>query len=124
MLLVSCGHAQSSKNTPATKATTVYYFHGKQRCATCLAIESLTKEVMNNDYAQQVKNGKVAFKVVDLSTPEGEKIGDKYEVAWSSLLIDHNGKVIDLTDMAFSYAHGQPEVFKSKLKGELNKILQ
>lgn len=37
----------------------VLYFHGKQRCATCIAIENCTKEVVQIDMALLVKQGKV-----------------------------------------------------------------
>ena len=46
--LVSCG---SGDNTAAAKSPEKYrveviYFHGKQRCATCMAIEKNAKEVV------------------------------------------------------------------------------
>lgn len=121
-MFVSCVNAQTKGQE--TNGITVYYFHGAQRCITCRTIEALTTEVLNTSYAQDLKNGKITYQVVDLSTPEGEKIGDKYEVAWSSLLIDNKGQVTNLTDMAFSYAKSQPEVFKDKLVSEVNKALK
>lgn len=62
--------------------------------------------------------------MIDISTLEGEKIADKYELTWSSLIIDRKGKMENLTDMGFSYAKGEPEVFKTKLKEALNKMLK
>ena len=72
----------------------VLYFHGKQRCATCKAIDKHTKEVVNADLAELVKNGKLRFKEIDISTPEGEKLAEKYCVSWSSLYVNKwkNGK--------------------------------
>lgn len=124
--LVSCSNAQNKQSQSSNNSDVleVMYFHGKQRCMTCLAIESLTTEVLNADYAQQVNNGKIVYKVIDISTEEGEKIADRYEVTWSSLILDKNGKTVNLTDMAFSYARSQPEVFKVKLKEEINKSLK
>lgn len=55
----------------------VLYFHGKQRCVTCKAIEKHTKEVVDTDLAELVKNGKLRFKEIDISTPEGEKLDRK-----------------------------------------------
>ena len=66
----------------------VLYFHGKQRCATCKAIDKHTKEVVNADLAELVKNGKLRFKEIDISTPEGEKLAEKYCVSWSSLYVN------------------------------------
>lgn len=58
----------------------VLYFHGKQRCATCIAIENNTLVVMKENLSEQVKNGEVVFKVIDISKKENEKIVEKYEV--------------------------------------------
>lgn len=35
----------------------ILYFHGKQRCATCMAIEKETKALVEGELAQQVKDG-------------------------------------------------------------------
>lgn len=86
----------------------VLYFHGKQRCVTCKAIEKYTKEVVNADLAELVKNGKLRFKETDTSTPEGEKLAEKYRVSWSSLYVNKwkNGKEErnDMTRFGFQNA--------------------
>ena len=79
-----CGMAQIAADTYVE----VLYFQGKQRCVTCKAIEKYTKEVVNADLAELVKNGKLRFKEVDISTPEGEKLAEKYRVSWSSLYVN------------------------------------
>lgn len=66
----------------------VLYFHGKQRCATCIAIEKYAREVVEKDFADERKKGRVVFRVVDISTSEGEKIAKDYRVTWSSLYIN------------------------------------
>lgn len=66
----------------------VSYFHGKQRCATCIAIEKYAREVVKKDFADERKKGRVVFRVVDISTSEGEKIAKDYRVTWSSLYIN------------------------------------
>ncbi len=125
--LMSCG---SGENTASAKSTQkdrveVIYFHGKQRCATCMAIEKNTREVINSLFAKELKNGKVVFKIVDISTPEGEKIADRYEVTWSSLFVNKwkGGKETrnNMTEFAFGNARKNPDAFK---KGLANKIHQ
>ena len=101
----------------------VLYFHGKQRCVTCRAIEDLTKEVVEKDYTDAFKNGAIQFTAIDFSEPEGEAIADRYEVAWSSLLLVKGDKVFDMTDAGFSMAKSHPEAFKSKLKEQIEKML-
>lgn len=131
--LTSCGNNQNANAQTSTKATQkdvieVIYFHGKQRCITCNAIEKLTKEVVEKDFAQQLKDGKITFKIVDISTKEGEKIADKYEVTWSSLYINKwkDGKEAknNMTDFGFSYAKGSPDVFKAGVKKKIDELLK
>ena len=128
----SCGNnqnakAQSTNQTAQQEYIEVLDFHGKQRCVTCLAIEKLTKEVVENEFAQQVKDGKVVFKSIDISTKEGEKIADKYEVTWSSLFVnkwkDGKEKINNMTDFGFSYAKNSPEVFKAGVKKKIDELL-
>ena len=102
----------------------VLCFHSKQRCVTCRAIESLTKEVLDSYYANEQSTGNVVFKVIDISQKENDKIANKYKVTWSSLILDKGGNVENLTKMAFSYAKNRPEIFKSKLKASLDKMMQ
>lgn len=122
VFLFACGTAPAS--APATKSTEiasdvtqVIYFHGKQRCITCNEIERLSKEVVDS-----LNNEKIIMTIVDISTPEGEQIADGYQVTWSSLFVEKDGTAENLTDMGFSYAKGQPEVFKAKLVNSIKKI--
>lgn len=90
-----------------------------------MAIEKNTREVINSLFAKELKNGKVVFKIVDISTPEGEKIADRYEVTWSSLFVNKwkGGKETrnNMTEFAFGNARKNPDAFK---KGLANKIHQ
>lgn len=120
--------AQNSAQTGQKEYVEVIYFHGKQRCVTCNAIEKLAKEVVEKDFAQQFKDGKVVFRIVDISTEEGEKIADKYEVTWSSLFINKwdDGKEAknNMTDFGFSYAKNSPDVFKDGVKKKIDELLK
>lgn len=129
--LISCNYNQNANAQTLAEATQkeyveVLYFHGKQRCITCNAIEKLSKEVVEESFAQQLKDGKVVFKVIDISTKEGEKIADKYEVTWSSLYINKwkGGKEVksNMTDFGFSYAKGSPKVFKAGVKNKIDEL--
>lgn len=106
----------------------VLYFHGKQRCATCMAIENNTKSVMQKYFAKQIKNGNVIFKVIDISKKENEKIAEKYEVTWSSLFIvkHKSGKQTskNMTEFAFGNARKSPDVFKTGVVKSVNEMLK
>src|SRR5574344_2795498 len=130
LLFVACGAkttTQTSENETIENGVEVLYFHGKQRCVTCNAIERLTHEVIEENFAKELKNGTIVFHVIDISQPENEAIADKYEVAFSSLFVTKwiNGVSIktNMTDFAFSYAKNQPEAFKKGLKEKLDEVL-
>ena len=106
----------------------VLYFHGKQRCITCKSIEKHTKDVLTAYFADQVKNGKIVFRVIDISQPANEKIAEKYEVSWSSLFINKwkggKEKVNNMTEFGFSYAKSSPDVFKAGVKKKIEELLK
>ncbi|MCH4156825.1 MAG: nitrophenyl compound nitroreductase subunit ArsF family protein [Muribaculaceae bacterium] len=106
----------------------VMYFHGKQRCPTCIAIGKYSQEVLNSFFAAQVKKGQVKFREIDISTPEGEKIADSYHVTWSSLYVTQlkNGKEIhnDMTSFGFQYARSNTQAFKNGLRNKITQLLK
>ena len=105
----------------------VVYFHGKQRCLTCMAIEKYAREVVDTDFAREKQSGKVLFRTVDITSPEGAKLAKKYRVSWSSLYI--NGwkggkeKRNDLTAFAFKHARKHTAEFKKEVKKTIQKNL-
>ncbi len=130
VMLASCGNNVTSKNneksccSTETKATTagmveVLYMHGKQRCPTCVAIG-----VEAQTYIKALGSDKVVMKTIDFSTPEGEKIADKYEIASSSIIVVKDGKVDNITAMGFQYARSNPEQFKRCLSESIQKMLE
>ena len=106
----------------------VVYFHGKQRCATCLAIEKYAREVVNQDFADEQKSGKVVFKVVDISTTEGKKLTKSYRVTWSSLFINSwkDGKEQrgNITEFSFKNARKNTEEFKKGVRDKIKEGLK
>lgn len=128
--LVSCGNSENTANakSPEKNRVEVIYFHGKQRCATCMAIEKNAKEAVNTMFADEVKKGTVVFRTVDISTPEGEKIADKYEVTWSSLFVNKwkDGKETrnNMTEFGFGNARKNPNGFKKGLADKIRKSLK
>ena len=106
----------------------VLYFHGKQRCVTCRSIEQNTKELLKSKFQRQMKEGKVVYRVIDISKTENAQIAEKYEVTWSSLfLVQHKKgkeKAENLTEFAFGHSRTQPDVFKKVLAEKINKVLK
>lgn len=102
----------------------VIYFHGKQRCKTCIAIEKETKALVEGELAELVKKGKVKFRIVDFSTDEGKKIASKYKVTFSSLFVVTPKGAEDLTRFAFANARSNAEGFRKELKDKVVKTIK
>lgn len=102
----------------------VLYFHGKQRCITCNAIERLTNEVLSESFFKQLGSEEIVVRVIDISKEENETIADKYEVTWSSLILVKGDTIRNMTEVGFSYAKNSPDIFKEKLKIEIDELLK
>lgn len=121
----NAGSGEQQENKPKTEMVEVLYFHGKQRCPTCRAIEKETKELVSTTFADDMKKGKLIFKTLDID--ENEAIADKYQVTWSSLiLVDYDGgkeKYEDMTKFAFGNARKSPDAFKNGLAEKIKEML-
>lgn len=131
--VVACGNNASGakkadSNAPEKDCVEVLYFHAKQRCATCIAIEKNTKEAIESAFPEQLKNGTLVFRSIDISEKENEKIADKYEVTWSSLFVckwkDGKEKYENLTEYAFANARTAPDKFKEGVTEKIREMLQ
>jgi len=127
LTLISCGGSQEkqrakSENTEIaqTAKVVVYYFHGNQRCKTCLAIQKVTEETINESFP---KNADVKFIELDYSDKANEAISQKYEVANSSLFVVAGESFINLTDVAFANAVRNPDDLKEVIVVEVEKYL-
>ena len=132
-MLLACGEKSNAVTVKEQSGKVkdfveVLYFHGKQRCVTCRSIEQNTKELLESKFQRQMKEGKVVYRVIDISKTENAQIAEKYEVTWSSLfLVQHkNGKekAENLTEFAFGHSRTQPEVFKKGLAEKINQALK
>jgi len=113
----------SSGSETANEATAVkpakievYYFHYTRRCVTCNAVEDVTKNALNELYADKMKSGEITFFSVNLDEKDGEAIANKLKVAAQGLIVVVDGKQTDLTDKGFMYAKSSPDKLKSELK--------
>ena len=130
-LIICCGLTACDNNGTKKSASTdveqaqqleqkdhveVLYFHGKQRCATCMAIEKNAKEVVEVQFANELKNGTLVFRTIDISDPKNETIAEKYEVTWSSYE--------NLTEYAFANARTAPDTFKNGITEKVRTLLK
>ncbi len=65
----------------------VFYFHGNVRCFTCKRIERLTKEAVEEEFAQEMKNGIVELKVINVEEPQNNHFIRDYQLYTRSVII-------------------------------------
>lgn len=95
-----------------------YYFHATRRCATCQAVEDISKEVINEYYAD-----KVHFESINRDEEKDKPLINKYQVSGQTLLIVNGDKIVNLTNEAFLNARTNPEKFKDKLKSTIDSMM-
>lgn len=94
----------------------VYYFHGKQRCKTCIAVQNHAKEAIDQMYGG---NQNVQFMEVLIEDAGYKELVEKYGVSWSTLIVAKGGDYIDITQNSFA----NPEGVKELLKAEVDRRL-
>ena len=131
VLLTACGGNTQKNNEQATGTETkelvadasvvnVYYFHGKQRCKTCMAVEKVTKEAIEKVYAD---NQNVRFVEVNTEDKANAALVEKYQITWNALIIEKGGDHVDLTKEGFANAVNTPDVLTELIKKEVNARL-
>jgi hypothetical protein len=75
----------------------VYYFHGNVRCPTCRAIESQAKEIVDSRFADQLKSGAVAWKILNFEKGPGADLAKQFKVGVPVVVLARmrDGKVQD-----------------------------
>lgn len=71
-----------------------YYFHGNARCPTCHKMEQYTKEAIEENFKDELANGLLVFKAVNVDEKENEHFISDYQLYTQSLIISYieNGK--------------------------------
>jgi hypothetical protein len=96
----------------------VYYFHATRRCATCEAVEAVSKETLTSTYGD-----KVAFESINREEEKSSDLVEKYKISGTALLVVSGDKVVDLTNEAFLNARSKPDKLKSKLKSTIDSMM-
>ncbi len=111
--------AIASQQSEAADLVRVYYFHGKQRCKTCLAVEKLARETVSKNFTD---TSKVRFMEINTSDKEQQGLVEKYQITWNALIVARAEEAVDLTEKAFATAVNQPEELESLLLETINSL--
>lgn len=121
-LNISCT-AQSKKQEEKVQVTKankveVYYFHFTRRCATCNAVERVSKDAIAEYYKD-----KVSFSEYNLDEYDGEIKGKELEISGQTLLILANDTKINITNEGFMNALSNPAKLKQIIKEKIDPLI-
>ncbi len=109
-------------------ALVVYYFYEEAKCDKCKKIEQYSREVLEQAFAAQLKNGQIVWKEVNYTLPENRRLVDDYKVLTTAIVIadfrpghkrvvkNHQQRVWELVD--------DKEAFGNFLRGEIEQSLK
>ncbi|MBN2349539.1 MAG: hypothetical protein JXJ22_11900 [Bacteroidales bacterium] len=119
---ISCSSQTNTKeqNTKLVKAEKieVLYFHYTRRCATCNAVESVSKEAVSELYGN-----KVSFADYNLDEEAGKIKGTELEISGQTLLIVADNTIIDITNEGFMNARSNPDKLKQIIKEKIDPLI-
>lgn len=106
----------------------IYYFHRTQRCQTCLSIEENTKNTLEQNFANELKDGIITFYIIDYEGNTDKELIEKYEADAPALYLTKvkKGKETnkDLTDFAFDNSLHNADKYKEGLQKKINELLR
>ncbi len=66
---------------------TAYYFHTTNRCASCRAIEAYSKEAIETAFADELKDGRLVWKLVNVEQKGNEHFVKDYQLYTKALVL-------------------------------------
>ncbi|MBU0757782.1 MAG: hypothetical protein KKF44_06950 [Nanoarchaeota archaeon] len=136
-LIISCTTQETEKITDNTnnkelesnqKIITVnkievYHFHATQQCWSCKTVGEFAEETVNTYFREEVNNGKIEFKSINIDEFENKAVSIKYGATGSSLFLgvyDENGFHPEQNTLVW-YKLQDKEDFQNYLKGVIEK---
>lgn len=119
---ISCTGQSGEKKNTATISDSgpveVFYFHNTRRCATCNAVEDVTKAALAEHFGNTIP-----FTSYNLEEAEGKEKAENIGVAGQTLVIVKGETKINLTNEGFMYARSNPEKLESLIKEKIDPLL-
>ena len=119
----SCGSSAENEGDKVVSDDTtiyVYYFHGKQRCMTCNAVEKVVQETVETFFSS---NENVVFLPLLSDDRANSSLVEKFDVSWNGLIVSKGDDFTDITGEAFANAVNNSEVLVGLLIKEINNRL-
>ena len=131
LLIMSLINCQSSDTTTVDNSKKEiisvvrgYYFHGTRRCTTCMAVEEVTKEILNEYYATELADKTISFEAVNLDEEDSKVLANELKVSGQTLLFISDSDTVNLTNQAFMNAVSNPLKLSIFITDEIDIMLK
>jgi len=124
---------QTSQNTqagiegkPTGEKVIVYYLHNNVRCINCIRFERYTKEVIEKDFAGQLRTGLLALKILNYEEPENAHFVDDYKLVTKAVIVVkmQEGRQAEWKNLVRIWELvGDENAFKNYIKDEVAEYL-
>ncbi len=103
----------------------VYYFHRTARCYSCNTAGKYVSDLIIGTYGEQIKDGRIIFKELNVELPENKELARKYQATGSSLYINRIIRGQDNIEQETKIWRllGNEQQFKSYLENKINSYL-
>ncbi|GAG17664.1 unnamed protein product, partial [marine sediment metagenome] len=73
--------------SPSADVDIVYYFMTSARCPSCMKIEAFTKEAVQNNFTDYLKDGRIEWHIVQVDKPENRHFIKDYQLYTKSVVL-------------------------------------
>jgi hypothetical protein len=81
------GPGDASGADPPQDRVLAIYFHRTERCPTCQKMGTYSEEAVKQGFAEQIKQGTVAFYFIDFQKAKNAKLAKGYQVDGPALIV-------------------------------------
>ncbi len=114
----------SEQDSPLQDGVVVYYMHREFRCPTCLKIEQMSRELVENTFAEEMSAGTIQWQTLNYQLHED--MAERYGLNTSSLVLvsyrDEREVSHQVLEGTWSL-YGQPALFQEYVAGAIRKEL-
>ncbi|MBD3322782.1 MAG: hypothetical protein GF350_16910 [Chitinivibrionales bacterium] len=76
-----------TKETDKADNLTVFYFHTTYRCRTCNQFEKLTKDILQETFADELADSSIIFRAVNIEKKPNRHFVDDYKLVTKSVVL-------------------------------------
>jgi len=113
-------------NNSSGHVVLVTYFTSNVRCKTCLTIEKLTREAINEEFAPELASKEIVFQTINYDEPENKHYTKDYGLAFKTVVVSERKKGKEVRWAKYDDVwklHSTPAAFKTYLQTGIRQHL-